>query len=73
MINWKKWLLIHQNYFNFSSFGCPYSQLNMNKDNVLQDRLGYNPKGDGKKSPLTASPEQKWVNHYVGGILTFHL
>ncbi|XP_072027076.1 LOW QUALITY PROTEIN: lethal(3)malignant brain tumor-like protein 4 [Amphiura filiformis] len=42
-----------------SSFGCPYSQLNMNKDNVLQDRLGYIPKGDGKKSPLTASPEQK--------------
>ncbi|CAH1253615.1 L3MBTL3 [Branchiostoma lanceolatum] len=45
-----------------SSFGCPYSQLNMNKESALQDRLGP---GRGSKStsderePADRSPGEK--------------
>ncbi|XP_070556863.1 lethal(3)malignant brain tumor-like protein 4 isoform X2 [Ptychodera flava] len=49
-----------------SSFGCPYSQSNMNKESALQDRLGANPKSQesniiDKKPilPIPQSPEMK--------------
>ena len=39
--------LNHFSSLSCSAFGCPYSTLNINKEWVLQDRLGVSQRGGG--------------------------
>lgn len=55
------------NWFSFScfsTFGCPYSEINMNKESVLGDRLGMLAKEESmvKHEDHSGSPDSKWDN-----------
>ena len=47
-------------YYNCSSFGCPYSAANMNKEMILQDRVGptRSDSFDGSSLNVAPSPER---------------
>ncbi len=40
----------------FSAVGCPYSDINLNKDSVLPDRLSGEMPGSGVGRPRRAEP-----------------